>query len=53
MIRAHARRGEAVRKTTSFDLDRVITYGQVDFGGGAMIDLKLWVRGYAVEMLFP
>ena len=51
MIRAQARLCEAGRKAVGFDLDQVITSGQVDFGRGAVIDLELRVRGYAVEVL--
>ena len=51
MIRARARLCEPGRKAAGFDLDRVIASGQVDFGRGAVIDLELRVRGYAVEVL--
>ena len=51
MIRAQARLSEAGRKAEGFDLDRAIASGQVDFGRGAVIDLELRVRGYAVEVL--
>ena len=51
MIRARARLDEAGRKAAGFDLDQVITSGQVDFGRGAVIDLELRVRGYAVDVL--
>ena len=32
------------RKAAGFDLDQVITSGQVDFGRGAVIDLELRLR---------
>ena len=51
MIRARARLCEPGRKAAGFDLDQVITSGRVDFGRGAVIDLELRVRGYAVEVL--
>jgi len=51
MIRARARLDEAGRKAAGFDLDQVITSGQVDFGRGAVIDLELRLRGYAVDVL--
>jgi hypothetical protein len=53
MLRAQARVGEVGRKAAGFDLDRVITSGQLDLDRCTVIDPELRVRGYAVDILLP